>query len=349
VRRSILDLSFLPRHATNRAKKIPEMSMSQDRRKISAALLSVISNITLMIAKIVVGFLIGSVSIISEAIHSGIDLLAAIIALISVKTSSIPADEEHPFGHGKIENISGTVEALLIFVAAIWIIYEASRKLIHPEPLEAVGWGVTVMLVSVLINSVVSEILFRVGRETDSVALQADAWHLRTDVYTSAGVFVSLAIIGLGRQYRPDLYLDWLDPVAAFTVAAIILRAAYNLTVQSARDLMDVQLPQEEAVWIRSLIMEHRPVIRGFHQMRTRKAGHFRFIECHIQVDSKMSVDEAHQLTQHISERIREKYRDSTVTIHVEPCRGDCPEKCLTGCLMSEDERARVRREEGRV
>ena len=323
--------------------------MPQDRRKISAALLSVISNSTLMTAKIVVGFLIGSVSIISEAIHSGIDLLAAVIALISVKTSSIPADEEHPFGHGKIENISGTVEALLIFIAAIWIIYEAARKLIHPEPLEAVGWGVFVMLVSVVINWGVSENLFRVGWATDSVALQADAWHLRTDVYTSAGVLISLALIGIGRQYRPDLYLDWLDSVAALAVAAIILRAAYNLTVQSAKDLMDVQLPREEAAWIRSLILERRPVIRGFHQMRTRKAGHFRFIEVHIQVDSKMSVDEAHRLTQEISGRIREKYPDSTVTIHVEPCRGDCLEKCLEGCIMNGEERSRIRRDKAVV
>lgn len=323
--------------------------MSQDRRKIAAALLSVISNITLMTTKIVVGLMIGSVSIISEAIHSGIDLLAAVIALISVKTSSIPADEEHPFGHGKIENISGTVEALLIFVAAIWIIYEAARKLIHPEPLEAVGWGVIVMVVSVVINLIVSENLFRVGRETDSVALQADAWHLRTDVYTSAGVMVSLAIIGVGRQYRPDLYLDWLDPVAALAVAAIILKAAYNLTVQSARDLLDVQLPPGEAEWIRSLILEQRPVIRGFHKMRTRKAGHFRFIEFHIQVDSKMPVEEAHRLTQDISARIREKYRDSTVTIHVEPCIGDCLEKCLEGCVMNNEERSRIRRDEGGV
>ena len=323
--------------------------MSQDRRKITAALLSVISNSALMIAKIVVGFLIGSVSIISEAIHSGIDLLAAVIALISVRTSSIPADEEHPFGHGKIENISGTVEALLIFVAAIWIMYEAARKLIHPEPLEAVGWGIIVMVASVVINLIVSENLFRVGRETDSVALQADAWHLRTDVYTSAGVLLSLAIIGVGRQHRPDLYLDWLDSVAALAVAAIILRAAYNLTVQSARDLMDVQLPREEAAWIRGVILEQRPVIRGFHQMRTRKAGHFRFIEVHIQVDSKMFVDDAHRLTQKISGRIRDKYPDSTVTIHVEPCRGDCLEKCLRGCIMNSEERSRIRREEGRV
>ncbi len=323
--------------------------MSQDRRKIAAALLSVISNITLMTTKIIAGLLIGSVSIISEAIHSGIDLLAAVIALISVRTSSIPADEEHPFGHGKIENISGTIEALLIFAAAIWIIFEAARKLIHPEPLETVGWGVIVMAASVIINLIVSENLFRVGRETDSVALQADAWHLRTDVYTSAGVLLSLAIIGIGRQYRPDLYLDWLDPVAALAVAAIILRAAYNLTVQSARDLMDVQLPPEEAAWVRSLIMDRRPVIRGFHKMRTRKAGHFRFIEVHIQVDSKMSVEEAHQLTDDLSGRIREKYPDSTVTIHVEPCQGDCLDECLEGCIMNGEERSRIRREEGRV
>ncbi len=316
--------------------------MFQDR-KISAALLSVVSNSALMTAKIIVGFLIGSVSIISEAIHSGIDLLAALIALISVKTSGIPADEEHPFGHGKIENISGTIEALLIFAAALWIIYEAARKLIYPEPLNTVGLGVAVMLASVLINYLVSENLFRVGRETDSVALQADGWHLRTDVYTSAGVLVSLAIIGAGRMSWPHLYLDWLDPVAALAVAAIILRAAYNLTVQSARDLMDVQLPPEEAAWIRALIGEKKPVIRGFHQMRTRKAGHFRFIEFHIQVDSEMTVEAAHGLTQELSARIRDKYPDSTVTIHVEPCGGECLGKCLTGCIMDDGERSGIR------
>jgi cation diffusion facilitator family transporter len=135
--------------------------MNSQRRKESVALLSVISNTTLVIMKVVVGLMIGSVSVISEAVHSGVDLVASVIALFSVKTSGIPADAKHPFGHGKIENVSGTAEALLIFVAAGWIIFEAVKKVMHPEPIDLAGWGVGVMLISAVVNIVVSKMLFK--------------------------------------------------------------------------------------------------------------------------------------------------------------------------------------------
>ncbi len=162
--------------------------MDLQKRKESAARLSVLSNSFLVVFKVIIGVAIGSVSIISEAIHSGVDLLAAVIAMFSVKTSSVPADERHPFGHGKIENISGFVEALLIFGAAFWIIFEALQKLNVPDVMENPQWGVGVMLFSAVMNFIVSQKLFQVGKEADSIALHADAWHLRTDVYTSAGV-----------------------------------------------------------------------------------------------------------------------------------------------------------------
>ena len=217
-----------------------------DKRKSSVALLSVTSNTALVLLKLTVGIVIGSVSVISEAIHSGVDLLAAVIALFAVRTSGKPADTEHPFGHGKVENISGTVEALLIFLAAGWIIFEAVKKLRNPEPLEDVSWGVAVMTVSSAANILVSRSLFKVGKETDSVALQADAWHLRTDVYTSAGVMAGLAIIWIGKLVLPGTDLDWVDPVAAIGVALLIIKAAYKLTVESSRDLLDVSLPKDE-------------------------------------------------------------------------------------------------------
>jgi cation diffusion facilitator family transporter len=157
-------------------------------KKVGVAAVSVAANVALIIVKVVVGVLMGSVAVISEAIHSGVDLLAAVIALLAVRASSQKADERHPYGHGKYENISGTVEALLIFGAAAWIIYEAVHKLIHPQEIEMAAWGAGVMLVSVIVNLVVGQRLFKVGKQTDSVALQADAWHHRTDVYTSAGV-----------------------------------------------------------------------------------------------------------------------------------------------------------------
>ncbi len=314
------------------------------RRKEKVALLSVVSNSLLVILKLAVGFLIGAVSIISEAIHSVVDLIAALIAMFSVKTSSIPADKRHPFGHGKIENISGTVEALLIFLAAGWIMYEAIRKIRHPEPIEYVSWGVGVMLVSALFNTVVSGMLFKVARETDSVALEADAWHLRTDVYTSAGVMLSLALIWAGWWMFPGVDLSWLDPAAAIGVALLILKAAYDLTMRSAKDLMDVQLPSQEVIWIRNLILAHRPVVHGFHQLRTRKAGNFRFVEFHLKVDPGMSVEDSHRITEELSVKIEGHFPRSSVTIHIEPCDGDCVGNCLDGCLLTEEARRTVAR-----
>lgn len=317
--------------------------MDAQNRKEKVALLSVISNTTLVVVKLIAGVSIGSVSVISEAIHSGVDLVAAIIALFSVKTSSLPADGKHPFGHGKIENISGTIEALLIFVAAGWIIWEAIRKLLEPQPMETVGWGVAVMLFSAVANQFVSRRLFRVGKETDSVALMADGWHLRTDVYTSAGVMVSLAVIWSGELLFPGHHFHWLDPVAAIGVASLIVKAAWDLTRQSAGGLMDETLPPEEEEEIRRLICSQIPLVHGYHQLRTRKAGHFRFIEVHIQVDGKMSVETAHALNQDLVRRIKERFRQATVTVHTEPCNGQCTEKCLVGCLLSEKERTRIR------
>ncbi len=310
--------------------------MDTQRRKVRVAVLSVVSNTTLVVMKLIAGVLIGSVSIISEAIHSGVDLLAAIIALFSVKTSSIPADSRHPFGHGKIENISGTIEALLIFVAAIWIIFEAVKKLMHPEPMEALGWGVGVMLISAIVNIVVSEMLFKVGRETDSIALQADAWHLRTDVYTSIGVMVSLALIWMAQGIFPGKDFFWLDPVAAIGVALFIIKAAYDLTAQSAKDLLDVHLPDVEVEWIRQCILDQNSVVRGFHDLRTRKAGHFRFVEFHLKVDPHMSVMDSHDITKVLKRKIKAQFPETTVTIHIEPCDSDCVDKCMEGCLLLE-------------
>lgn len=323
--------------------------MDLQRRKLNVARLSVLSNTALVVMKLAVGLMIGSVSIMSEAIHSGVDLLAAIIATFSVKTSGIPADARHPFGHGKVENISGTVEAVLIFLAAIWIIYEATKKLLNPEPIEYVSWGIGVMLISTVVNIIVSKMLFKVAKETDSIALEADAWHLRTDVYTSAGVMVGLALIWIGHQITPDPNIHWLDPVAAIGVAVLILGTAYRLTVQSGRDLMDVKLPAEEEAWIRNLIMMHQPVIHGFHQLRTRKAGNFRFVDFHIKVDPHMSVEDSHRITDELSRNIEDHFPKTSVTIHTEPCDGNCVGNCLTGCLLPEKERKNVMQKNRRI
>jgi cation diffusion facilitator family transporter len=219
-------------------------------------------------------------------------------------------------------------------VAAIWIIYEAVKKLMNPEPIEAIGWGVGVMLVSSVVNLVVSELLFKVGRETDSVALQADAWHLRTDVYTSAGVMGGLALIWIARWLFPGQDFFWLDPVAALGVALLIMKAAYDLTAQAAKDLLDVHLPRGEVEWIRQCILSQAGVIQGYHDLRTRKAGHFRFVEFHLKVEPRMSVLDSHGIAKELSNEIKERFPHTTVTIHVEPCDGACHDKCIAGCLL---------------
>ena len=322
---------------------------TMQQRKERVAVLSVASNSLLVIFKIIVGALIGSVSIISEAIHSGMDLLAAIIAMISVKKSHLPADDSHPFGHGKVESISGLVEAILIFIAAFWIIFEALKKLTSAQELEQPGWGVAVMFVSAALNMFVSHKLFVIGKESDSIALQADAWHLRTDVYTSAGVMVSLAIIWISHYFFVDPRIHWLDSIAAVFVAVFILKAAFDLTTQALGDLMDVKLPSEEEEWIRSVILERGSDVHGFHQLRTRKAGNFRFVEFHIKVDPKMTVECSHDIARSLKQSIRARFPDVSVTIHIEPCDGNCSAQCVAGCFLSAGERRRVMQANGVV
>ncbi len=313
--------------------------MDLQQKKTAVATLSVASNSCLVGLKLVVGLLIGSVSVIFEAIHSNVDLIAALIALFAVRKSGKPPDAEHPYGHGKVENVSGAIEALLIFVAAGWIIYEAVGKLRHPEPVETVGWGVAVMLVSSVANILVSRQLFKVGEETDSIALKADAWHLRTDVYTSAGVMVALGVIWLGGILWPQVALHWVDPAAAIAVALLIVKAAYDLTRDSARDLLDAKLPEEEDEWIRAFIANHGGVARGMHDFRTRKSGAHRFVEFHVLVPSDMTVAQAHDDTATLSDGIKEKFPGSAVTIHIDPCRLDCPPDCVDACFLTEEER----------
>jgi len=294
--------------------------MDVERRKKSIATLSVISNSLLVVGKLFVGLLIGSVSVLSEAIHSGVDLIAALIAYFAVSHSGKPSDDKHPFGHGKLENLSGAIEALLIFVAAIMIIWEAVERLIHPQPLDQVGWGIGVMLISSLVNLYVSRKLFKVGTETHSMALIADAWHLKTDVWTAAGVMVGLALIWAGEEVFTGVHFHWVDPVAAIVVALMIFHAAYKLTVESVKDLMDVRLTDDEVNTVREVIEEHRREWCEYHDLRTRKSGAIRFVEFHLLVSPDLSVKCSHDLTDLISERIVARLPDADITIHVEPC-----------------------------
>lgn len=321
------------------------MKRSVLQRKTNVAILSVVSNTALVVLKLAVGLSIGAVSIISEALHSAVDLVAAVIALLAVRISGREADEDHPYGHGKYENISGAVEALLIFVAAVWIIVEAVHKLTRPSPLEHLSWGVIVMLVSAVANTIVSARLFRVGKETDSLALQADAWHLRTDVYTSVGVMVGLGLIWAGKALFPLARLEWLDPVAALAVALLIVRAAWHLTAEAVRGLLDTGLDREEREWVAEYLRQLRPRVCGYHHLHTRKGGATRYVEMHLIVDPALSLSAAHRVTDEVMAALRERFPGVHVTIHTEPCGEDCDDLCQAGCFLPPEQRPGVRQE----
>ena len=303
-------------------------------RKARVAALSVASNSALVALKLTVGLLIGSVSVISEAIHSGVDLLASVIALVSVRTAAKPADSHHPFGHGKYENLSGAIEAILILAAAGWIIVEAIHKLVAPQPIERAGIGAALMLVSAAVNWAISRRLFTVGRETDSIALQADAWHLRIDVFTSVGVMAGLGIMWACQRLGLGWNVAWVDPVAALCVAILILKAAWDLTADSIRDLLDTRLPEEEERWIREQVARLQPEARSIHGMRTRKGGATRFVEFHLALPGRMTVHASHEISDAIQAMIAARYPATHVVIHVEPCQAPCRPACQSGCLI---------------
>jgi cation diffusion facilitator family transporter len=278
--------------------------------KVSIARLSIFSNTLLISLKLIVGLMSGSVSIISEAVHSSMDLIAAIIAFLSVRVSDSPPDSRHPYGHGKIENISGVIEALLIFIAAIWIIAEAVKKLLGEAiALDSIGLGSIIMLISAIINIIVSRKLYKVARETKSVALEADALHLKTDVYTSLGVAVGLGLIMLTG-------INWLDPVVAILVALFIIRESYHLLKKAFTPLLDTAWDTED---ISDLEKTLNILEVNYHDLRTRIAGNYRFIDLHIEIPEDVSVGSAHQYCDKIENVLTSNYENLTVTIHVEP------------------------------
>ena len=291
--------------------------------RVSTARLSVFSNSILMVLKLFVGMVTGSVSVVSEALHSGLDLVAALIAFLSVRQAAKPPDETHRYGHGKIENVSGVIEAILIFVAAVWIIVEAIRRLIRGGAVASVGYGIVIMAFSAVVNLVISEILFRVARKTESIALEADALHLRTDVYTSIGV-----VAGLGLLRVTGLHV--LDPLVALGVAALIIKAAWELTMAAFRPLLDAALPKDEESQIIAAIQEHSADFIEFHKLRARRAGAERHVDLHLVVHRDQAVAEVHRLCDEIEAAIRRRFPQTDVLIHMEPCGDDCPRCSVT-------------------
>jgi cation diffusion facilitator family transporter len=286
-------------------------------RAARTARLSIVSNTVLIALKVVVGILSGSVSIISEAIHSLMDLAAAVMAFFSIRLAAAPADEKHPYGHEKVENVSGVLEAILIFVAAGLIIVEAAKKLIDREPVHNLELGIAVMLVSGIVNIVVSRRLYKVAAEESSVALEADALHLKTDVYSSLGVAGGLLVIVLLERLFAAAWAYYLDPVVAIAIAILILRESWDMLRRAFGPIVDASIGPEELRLLEETVATHAGC--SLHSVRTRRAGGKKHIDFHLSVPEAMTVKEAHDLCDSIERALEANLSNTSVVIHVEP------------------------------
>ncbi|MDA3906659.1 MAG: cation diffusion facilitator family transporter [Bacteroidales bacterium] len=281
-------------------------------KKARIAAISIFSNSLLTLLKLIVGLLSGSVSILSEAIHSAMDLLASVIAFIAVRISAKEPDIKHPYGHGKYENISGVLEGLLIFIAAIWIIYEAIHKLIKPEEISSFGLAMGVMLFSAVINFFVSRQLYKVAKETNSIALEADALHLKTDVYTSLGVSLGILLIWLTG-------ITIFDPIFAIAVALLIIKEAYQLIQKAFNPLIDAGIDSMEYNKLNAFIKSELPPETCIINLRSRQNGSLYIIDFVLKVPPQMSVRDAHNICDKLELSLRKIYIEVDINIHVEP------------------------------
>ena len=294
--------------------------------KSGATKLALIVVIGLITLKVVVAVITGSISIFAQAADSFLDLFAIIVTFFAISIATKPADEEHHFGHGKVENIAAVVQAVLIFTAGGLIIYSAVRRIILGTTVELTEAGIGAMLVSMIASIFLSRHLLKVSRTVDSVVLEANARNIAADVYSAAGVLAGLVAIRFTG-------LNILDPIIALIVALFILKAAYDVTRKSFGGLIDVRLPQAEEDAIQSSIMEHVGELVGFHALRTRKSGNQRYIDLHLVVPKRASVEEAHQMCDHLEQDIKNRLSHISVTIHVEPCTNEC-HQCSVSCSL---------------
>jgi cation diffusion facilitator family transporter len=281
--------------------------------KQRTASLSVASNTVLILLKVVAGTLTASVAILTEAVHSSIDLIASLVALASVRVADEPADERHSYGHEKVENLAAAFEAILILVGSVVIAFEAVRRLINGGHTKLLGVGIAVIAFSAVANLIVSTVVARGGQRTGSPALQGDAAHLRTDAASSLVVLVALVLVKVtGAQ--------WIDPAAALLVAASILATGVRLLVRSGEVLVDQSLPAAETAAITQAIEAlSADCVIGFHELRTRSSGSKRYVDVHLQFRRGTSLEQAHRVAHELQDKIAATLGGADVLVHLEP------------------------------
>jgi cation diffusion facilitator family transporter len=274
------------------------------------ALTSVIAAVFLTSFKLIVGLLTGSLGILSEALHSALDLIAAVITLFAVRIADLPADNEHNYGHGKIENLSAMIETFLLLVTCFWIIYESINRLINKHPIEVNAFSFIVIITSIIIDFSRSRALYRVARKYNSQALEADALHFATDIWSSVVVLIGLIAYSL-------LKFDYADSIAAMAVALIVLSVSYRLGRRAFDVLLD-RAPSKIVDQINQVINKIPGVIK-YHDLRVREGGSYKFVELNIHVNKGLSIEEAHSISENVEYEITKKIPHCKVTVHIEP------------------------------
>ncbi len=278
---------------------------------VRAAWLSLIGAVVILALKGVAYFVTGSIGFLSDAAESLVNLVAAGVLLLALYVSRAPPDYEHPYGHTKAEYLSAVLEAALIMVAAGLIFWSAVQRLLEPQPLENVTLGVVVALAATVVNGGLALLLARIARRERSAALEANAQHLLTDVYTSLGVIAGVFLVGATGWYV-------LDPLIALIVAANIVRVGVAVMRRSISNLLDERLPDgEEAILMQ--VLDATPGILGYHRLRTRRSGRARFAEVDVFVRPEMSVAEAHKLVVRLEDQMHAELEDLVTTVHIEP------------------------------
>ena len=297
---------------------IANLSQEGAHEKKSAALTSVIAAVGLTGFKIIVGLATGSLGILAEAAHSGLDLIAAMMTFLAVRISGKPADHNHLYGHGKAENLSALFETLLLLVTCFWIIYEATHRLLfHPVDLKVNLWSFTVMITSIVVDISRSRVLYRAARKYNSQALEADALHFSTDIWSSGVVILGLFFVKLSEWVPGLAFLHQADSVAAIMVGLIVVYVSIRLGIRTVQALLDVAPSGIEKKIISAV--EVLPGVTDCHNVRLRYSGPQLFVDIHVLVDGNQTLKEAHSLTEEIERVIQKLIPNADVTVHPEP------------------------------
>jgi cation diffusion facilitator family transporter len=273
--------------------------------------------VSLILLKLIVGWISGSISVFAQAADSFLDLFAGLVTFFAVRIATKPADEEHPFGHGKVEDMAGVVQGVLIFIAAAVIVYSAVGRIIHKTTIEFAEAGIGAMAVSMVASILLSRHLLKVSRATGSVVLEANARNITGDIYSTAAVLVGLLVARLTG-------LSILDPIMAIGMAIYIAKIAYDTLGKPLLGLVDASLPTSEQTVIESCLAEQGSQIVGFHELRTRRSGNQRYIDLHLVMAKNISLEQTHLVCDLLEHDIQARLPRTNVIIHVEPCDGRC-------------------------